>query len=490
MKLLYFFFVVLLSFSIQSQTISGTVTDEKGSPIADVSVFFDNSTIETMTKSDGSFTITIPENNRKLLVFSGFGYRYYVVENPKPQDNLQINLQLDDNELEELVINRAVFSRKKFLKAFRHFFLGKTSNARGAKIINEEVLSFFYDKSTNTFYAYADQPIKVDNKKLAYDIIFHLETFEVHYRTLSLEPSVYSSSHFLGYMQYRDKANGSKKSIKNRQKTYDQSSMSFFRELLNHEIGKGTFFLVVNGLSVEPKDYFDINKTETGYQLILQRKPVRKKPVYSKKSVVNGVFDPNIVTDYEEVEVPFVVLNRETKERSQLYLKTQEIKVDKNGNLQNPNDVFFSGYFGELKVADMLPLDYQPMNKPKKETLETDDLYTDFEEEALQFFLSKEYIDYVKLDSQFLERLNSSEVFDNQLQFEHWIDNNIEQTNFETKEEALVLYLKREDIFKKIKDRHENLKRKENILIEKYGDEFKNKFYPKVASKLLNRKTQ
>ena len=48
----------------------------------------------------------------------------------------------------------------------------------------------------------------------------------------------------------------------------------------------------------------------------------------------------------------------------------------------------------------------------------------------------------------------------------------------------------KEDIFKKIKDRHENLKRKENILIEKYGDEFKNKFYPKVASKLLNRKTQ
>lgn len=339
MKFLYFLFVVLFSFSVQSQTISGTVTDEKGSPIADVSVFFDNSTTETVTKSDGSFSIPIPENNRNLLVFSGFGYKYYVVENPKPQDNLQISLQLEDNELEELVINRAEFSRKEFLRAFRYFFIGNTKNAKRTKILNEEVLSFYFDKNSNTFYAYADQPIKMENKKLAYDILFHLDTFEVQYNRISLDPNIYFSSHFLGYMQYRDIADGNKKSLKNRQETYNSSSMAFFTELANNEIGTGNFILAVNGLAVDSDEYFDVKKGED-YLLDLKKIPTRKKPVYTEKAVVNGVFNPNLVTEYEETEVPFVVLNKDTQEQSQLYFQQQKINIDAKGNLQNPKAVF------------------------------------------------------------------------------------------------------------------------------------------------------
>src|SRR5690606_18403960 len=120
------------------------------------------------------------------------------------------------------------------------------------------------------------------------------------------------------------------------------------------------------GLAIDSDEYFDVKKGETGYQLILKRKPVRKKPVYSEKSVVNGVFDPNLVTDYEEIEVPFVVLNKDTQEQSQLYFQQQKINIDAKGNLQDPKAVFFSGYFGELKVADMLPLDYEPIKSPKR----------------------------------------------------------------------------------------------------------------------------
>ncbi|HLV46034.1 MAG TPA: carboxypeptidase-like regulatory domain-containing protein [Flavobacterium sp.] len=158
-----FFLLVLFSFSVKAQTISGTVMDEKGTPLEYVSVFFDNSTTETQTDTNGNFSISIPENNRNLLVFSAFGYQYYVVENPKPQQNLKITLQLEDNEMEELVIDQTAFSRKEFLRAFRYFFIGNTKNAKRTKIVNEEVLSFYFDKSSNTFYAYADEPIKVEN---------------------------------------------------------------------------------------------------------------------------------------------------------------------------------------------------------------------------------------------------------------------------------------------------------------------------------------
>lgn len=479
-----FFLLVLFSFSVNAQNISGTVTDEKGTPVEYVSVFFDNSTTETQTDANGNFSLSIPENNRNLLVFSAFGYQYYVVENPKPQQNLKITLQLEDNELEELVIDQTAFSRKEFLRAFRHFFIGNTQNAKRTKIVNEEVLSFYFDKNSNTFYAYADEPIKVENKKLGYEILFHLDVFEVRYRRFTLDPNSYSSSHFFGYTQYRDKANGSKKSIKNRQKTYDDSSMAFFSDLVQSNLENSNYVLAVNGLGVNPNEYFDIKK-EDNYQLTLKKIPTRKNPIYTEKAVVNGVFNPNLVTEYEEVEVPFVVYNKEIEEQSQLYFQQQTINIDANGNLQNPQAVFFSGYFGDLKVADMLPLDYQPKKKLKKQNLENDPSYLAFEQEAIDFYTSKEYRAYSKINRRFLDLLNTAAISDNQQQFEHWLKQNITQTDFDNETNALDFYQKWHDTFQKIKSQQEDIQSKENLFIEKYGDEFKNKFYPKVTSAVL-----
>lgn len=490
MKFLYFLFVALFSFSVQSQTISGIVTDEKKSPIADVSVFFDNSTTETVTKSDGSFSIPIPENNRNLLVFSGFGYKYYVVENPKPQDNLQVRLQLEDNELEELVINRAEFSRKEFLRAFRYFFIGNTKNAKRTKILNEEVLSFYFDKNSNTFYAYADQPIKVENKKLAYDILFHLDTFEVQYNRTSLDPNIYFSSHFLGYMQYRDIADGNKKSLKNRQETYNSSSMAFFTELANNEIGTGNFILAVNGLAVDSDEYFDVKKGED-YLLNLKKIPTRKKPVYTEKAVVNGVFNPNLVTEYEEIEVPFVVLNKDTQEQSQLYFQQQKINIDAKGNLQNPKAVFFSGYFGELKVADMLPLDYEPIKSPKKNDLEKKSkmpTYSDFEKEAIDFYSSKEYMSHVKARKHFFDKLKVEYNYKVHEPFILWIDENLSNTSFVSTEEGINLHKNFVSTYKAIKNKQEDIEKKEDYFMQVYGEKKFNEMYSKaIIEGVLNK---
>ena len=53
----------------QNRTISGKVTDENGKAVTNASVLVKGTRIGTITKTDGSFTLTVP-GNAKTLLFS------------------------------------------------------------------------------------------------------------------------------------------------------------------------------------------------------------------------------------------------------------------------------------------------------------------------------------------------------------------------------------------------------------------------------------
>ncbi|HLW42316.1 MAG TPA: carboxypeptidase-like regulatory domain-containing protein [Flavobacterium sp.] len=493
MKALSIIFLLLV-FSGKAQTISGIVVDEKTQqPLSDVSVFFDNSTVGTLTAVDGTFQISIPSGNKSSLIFSVFGYEYFLIEEPKPQQQLKIALKLEENEMKELIIDQSPFSRKEMLKAFRYFFLGNTPNAKKAQILNEQNLHFYYDKNTYTLHAYADQPIKVDNKNLAYELSFHLDHFEVQFRYLTLDPKAYSTNQFLGYIHYRDTNKGKNKILKNRQKVYEEGAVNFFYKLAEEHLEDGTFFLAVNGFKIDPDEYFEVNKISDGYQLTLKKKPVRKKPVINKKTlstILNDkVLNPDLITEYTEEEVPFTVFNTETEQQSSLYFQKQRVLLDNKGNMQSTHDVFFGGYFGELKTADMLPLDYVPAENKKKPTNEEmmlkDASYLAFEKEAIAFYSSKEYLKYKQTDAQFHSLLNGVDVPENPQQFTEWLVQNLNKTKFETKEQAVALFKERQELLNKIAHQQDDLKNKETLFTEKYGDDFKRIFYPKIIPGLF-----
>jgi TonB-linked SusC/RagA family outer membrane protein len=56
----------------QQRTITGKVTDDKGAAVANASVMVKNTNTGTVTKSDGTYTLTVPAN-AKVLVFSSVG---------------------------------------------------------------------------------------------------------------------------------------------------------------------------------------------------------------------------------------------------------------------------------------------------------------------------------------------------------------------------------------------------------------------------------
>ena len=63
----------------QSRSISGRVTDEKNSPVANASVIVKGTKIGTTTNTDGAFTLSVPAN-AKALVVSSVNFEPYEVQ--------------------------------------------------------------------------------------------------------------------------------------------------------------------------------------------------------------------------------------------------------------------------------------------------------------------------------------------------------------------------------------------------------------------------
>ena len=59
----------LCATALAQRTVTGKVTDDKGNPIPNASVQVKGTTTGTVTKEDGSYSLTVPANGR-TLVFS------------------------------------------------------------------------------------------------------------------------------------------------------------------------------------------------------------------------------------------------------------------------------------------------------------------------------------------------------------------------------------------------------------------------------------
>src|SRR5688572_25503379 len=71
-------FLLFTGSLLAQKTITGTVTDDKGNPLPNVSVVVRGTNSGTVTKSDGTYTLTLPSNARQLT-FSFLGYEAQTV---------------------------------------------------------------------------------------------------------------------------------------------------------------------------------------------------------------------------------------------------------------------------------------------------------------------------------------------------------------------------------------------------------------------------
>lgn len=94
--------LICLQLIAQNRTITGKVTDSKGSAVVNASIMVKGSTIGTTTAEDGSFTLTVPSTASTLIISSiGFQTQQMSIGNAS---NVTINLRTDEGSMDEVIV--------------------------------------------------------------------------------------------------------------------------------------------------------------------------------------------------------------------------------------------------------------------------------------------------------------------------------------------------------------------------------------------------
>jgi TonB-linked SusC/RagA family outer membrane protein len=100
--LLLFSLMLMLGTAWAQRSISGRISDDKGNPVANVSIQVKGSNVGTVTNEEGAFTISIPVNARTLVISSvGYASQEIAISN---QTNINVVLRLENSSLDEVVV--------------------------------------------------------------------------------------------------------------------------------------------------------------------------------------------------------------------------------------------------------------------------------------------------------------------------------------------------------------------------------------------------
>jgi hypothetical protein len=335
-KIIIFLFVVFSNFCF-SQYLKGRVIDTSNQPLPGATVYYDGTTLATLTMDTGEFMLPYDSKLNRPIVISYIGYQTVFIENYKIDDPLEIVMEIAVNSLREVVIQKDKFSRKDKMKVFKERFLGTTSFGRKTIIQNENDIEFEYDQKTFVLKAYSDKPLIIINPSLGYKITFELVDFETKFSYLSILSNDVIQSYFSGLSRYEEIDNNPKK-IKQREKAYKGSNVHFFRNLINGVWGKDDFQLFEKSYLTNPTVHFTVTFEEDRYRVAIKKQKLKSSPMNTVIAIFNLLYD--------------------NKEQSSIQFKTDTIFIDQYGNNLSLREVSFSGAISIKCVGDMLPLNY------------------------------------------------------------------------------------------------------------------------------------
>ena len=321
------------SFSF-SQNLHGTVRDKSNTPMPGANVYFDNSSLATITDADGNFYFDLNTKLNLTLVISYIGYKKQYLKDFDFNLSLNIILEEEQTTIKEVIIEEQFFSRKEKLALFREQFLGDTKAAKKAVIENEDDIYFSYDKQTNTLSAFSDVPLKINNPYLGYVIFYELASFKVGFSKRSIKSSDTKTIFYSGYSRFEETISD-ENMLKRREKYYQGSTLHFFRSLSKEELTKNNFIIYKGGLARNPASCFAVKDT-----LGMKEVTVRKINIESK-----------------DTETFYNILYNE-RERSRITFPNFTFYIDYLGNYSSLENMFLLGEFGRKRIADMLPLNY------------------------------------------------------------------------------------------------------------------------------------
>ncbi|NER12622.1 hypothetical protein GWK08_04160 [Leptobacterium flavescens] len=321
------FFLLLFSvFTSFAQTVSGYVFDNvTKEPLLGASVYFDGTTIGTITNEEGRFTLELEKKITSPLIVSYVGYNDVFLESVWDQKDIKVGMKPKAVSLKEVVLRADPFSRAQKLKAFKEQFLGNTRAGRGCEILNEDAIHLAYDVSKKQLIASADEAIIIKNSYLGYELRFRLSDCAVTYFSRSLDPQEVHQTFYLGTSFFIDKQEGVAKYEKRREKVYLGSSLHLMRTAARQEWETEKFVLFKGSFSIRPENYFRVSDSLGMKKVSL---PLKLNVLYKKSR------------------------------QSAIFPKYKYYFIDDYGNFYPPDAVSFSGDMGAKRTGDLLPLDY------------------------------------------------------------------------------------------------------------------------------------
>jgi len=344
MRHAYFFLLLLLSFSIfatdHDNSISGQIIDSvMNEPIYYANIFLANTTIGTTSDSMGHFVLkNIPAGNYSIVVsFIGYELQRQNIQ-VASGSTIILNFALKKTvlEMEPLeVVDTHDKNWRLLFDTFRTDFLGYTENAASCEFENPEVMHLSTDEN-GALCGWTLRPLRMKHNNFGYlvDIIvqdFESTDEEVRYIVLPK------------YMEMTPALDDQRKAwIENRRRSFYGSYRHFFYSLFFGQL------------------------EEAGFSLELVRQPKRfrtPEAVFSSENAFGTIFSNTQFALIKRLHFKdyLRVRHHENWARTSfLKMPFDTMQVDIAGNTLADAKIRRSGFWGRIRFADELPLDWLP----------------------------------------------------------------------------------------------------------------------------------
>jgi len=392
---------ILPIYCLAQSTISGRVLNQADTkPVANASIFLNNATIGDKSANDGTFTLHNVKPGKYDLVVSIIGFEIY---NQSITVN-NSNMILPDITIfpKSILLNEVRIKPETDPNRYRNYiwfkdeFLGTSDIAKECKILNPEILDLNYDDETSTLTASSPGFLEIENNALGYKIKYLLTDFTLRNKDNSSKKVYYKGAVLYGEM--KGTTSQQKRWQKGRQEVYEGSSMHFFRSAFKNRTTEEGFRILQLSTYANPdrpsdslieakiKFYKELkSKNAEARDSVSYWEKKFKLPTNLQKLMPYPLNDADIVTptdkpgllalgcDHDALYISYNKSLHFHKNSMLNYLdalnNTENTLVTfnspyayfySNGVIINPYSLFFNGVWARRRVAELLPLDYEP----------------------------------------------------------------------------------------------------------------------------------
>jgi hypothetical protein len=383
------------------------ITDPNGQPVANASVFLSNATIGAKTADDGTFLLKNVKPGKYELVVSDVGYENY--SQVLVADNREITVPpilISSKTImltEVKVDSKAEPDRERNYLLFKNEFLGPSRLAAECQILNPELLDMDYNYSANILTASSEDFLEIENDALGYNIKYLLTNFIKNIGNSNLNDVQFGGPAL--FREMKGSPSQEKRWQKQRAATYQGSAMHFLRCLLNNSFEEEGFrVLRITHLPnpARPEDTL-INRKIKYYQSLKHKgRSYKDSLAYWQSKLLLPLTIDKLLPDPLKQEDMVRLTNQKglfalEGDKCSLYIiyskshhypakiRTDNLNdasndnrtivsfdapyvlFDKNGCVMDPNCISFEGAWGKDRIANLLPVDYDP--NPASETI-------------------------------------------------------------------------------------------------------------------------